>query len=310
MRFERVRSGLAETVHDVDVIAVDANGRDLFASGDPDRVFFHRSAIKPFQALAGQRLGLRLPNEHLAVACSSHGGHPVHIAIVRDMLRRHDRDPADLRTPPAWPLAPGARDALVARGHSEPLPIFHNCSGKHAGWLAACSVADLDPGTYTDPEHPLQRSIADIVADVTGGDVAPTGIDGCGAPTMRGTVRGLARAFARLSIDPEMATIATAMSSYGALVADNVRGDGRFAANWGGPSKVGAEGVFAASRHGVGIAAKARDGVEGVAVAAVLAAADHLGMVPNGTSAWLDDVARPPVFGGTDRVGTLEPVRS
>lgn len=305
MQFERVRSGLAETVHDVDVIAIDTDGRELFASGDPDRVFFHRSAIKPFQALAGHRLGLRLPSEHLAVACSSHGGHPVHVAIVREMLLCHGHTASDLRTPPSWPLAPAARDALANRGHVEPLPIFHNCSGKHAAWLAACTVADFDPRSYTEPDHPLQRAVVDVVADMTGAAVAPLGIDGCGAPTMRGTARGLARAFARLSTDAELRPIATAMATHGALVADNVRNDGRFAANWGGPSKVGAEGVFAASRLGVGIAAKARDGTDGIAVAAVMAAAGRLGMLPDGTRQWLDDVARPPVLGGTTRVGSL-----
>ena len=35
-------------------------------------------------------------------------------------------------------------EALI-RAHEEPCQIHNNCSGKHAGWLAACAVAGLDP---------------------------------------------------------------------------------------------------------------------------------------------------------------------
>ena len=306
MRFERVRSGLAETTHDVAVIAIDADGQELLVSGDVDRPLFHRSAIKPFQALAARRLGLDLPPEHLAITCASHGGYPAHLAMVEDILVRHDLDTGYLQTPAAWPLAPGARDAAIADGYRRPRPVFHNCSGKHAGWLASCVVAGLDTSTYRQPDHPLQRSALAIVADVCGIDPTPIGVDGCGAPTLRGNVRSLARGFSTLTTDAEMRPIADAMTAYGALVADNVRGDGRFGLSWGGPSKAGAEGVFAASRHGTAIVAKSWDGSSDIAVAAVLEAAVRLGLLPRGTAAWLDDVRHPPVLGGGDVVGRLE----
>lgn len=306
MRFQRVRSGLAETIHDAAVVAIDSNGSVVMASGDVDRPVFYRSAIKPFQALAVRRFGVDLPAEHLAVTCSSHGGYPAHLTIVHTILDRHGFTTADLRTPPAWPLSPRARDVVVARGYLRPLPEFHNCSGKHAGFLAACSVAGLDAASYDEPDHPLQRSIAGIVSEFAGTGIDPVGVDGCGTPTLRGTVTALGRAFSRLTTDPELTPIAGAMATYGALVADNVRGDGRFAVNWGGPAKIGAEGLFATSLHGVGIAAKAADGNAAVAVAAVIEAADRLGMLPSGTRAWLDDVRHEPVLGGGVHVGRLE----
>jgi L-asparaginase II len=306
VRFERVRSGLAETSHDVAAVALDAHGHELFTAGDVARPIFHRSAIKPFQALAARRFGLDLPPEHLAITCASHGGYPVHVAIVEDILRRRGLDSGSLRTPPDWPLAPGARVAAIAAGYRAPRPVFHNCSGKHAGWLAACAVAGLDPSTYTDADHPIQRSALAIVADMCGIDPTPVGIDGCGAPTLRGHVRSLARGFSALTTDPDMVPIAEAMTAYGALVADNVRGDGRFGLNWGGPSKAGAEGIFAASLHGIAIVAKSWDGSSDVAVAAVIEVADRIGLLPRGTAAWLDDVRHPPVRGGGEVVGRLE----
>jgi L-asparaginase II len=306
MRFARVRSGLAETHHDVACIAVDADGVVLFSSGEIDRPLYYRSAVKPFQTLTGLRVGLRLPAEHLAIACSSHGGHPVHLAIVEQILHDHGLSTLDLRTKPDMPWSDTARRLQCEAGRTAPRALFHNCSGKHAGWLAACAVAGWDTETYLDPTHPLQRSIVDIIADVTGIDPGPLGVDGCGAPTLRGTVVGLARGFSRLTTDPELAPIATAMTRFGALVADNLRGDGRIAVDWGGPTKVGAEGLIGLGRHGVGIAARSADGSDAVAAAAALEVADRLGMLPRASAEWLSQVRNPPVRGGREQVGALE----
>ncbi len=310
MRFARIRSGLVESVHDVSAIAVDDAGRTLYTSGDTDRPMFHRSAIKPFQALAASRLGLDLPREHLAVTCSSHRGYPVQVAIVERILSDHGLGPDALQCPPGWPWAQRARDAVVHEGTAAPERRFHNCSGKHAGWLAACSVAGLPTRSYLDPGHPLQRDILGIVTDLTGEDPEPVGIDGCGAPTLRGTVRGLARAFSRLTSEPELASIAAAMSQYPALVADNVGCEGRFAIAFGGPSKGGAEGAFAASLHGIGIAAKSDEGSDAMAVAATIEVARRIGVLPRSAAEHLEDCVRIPVIGASRQVGSLELVEA
>ncbi len=101
--------------------------------------------------------------------------------------------------PPDRPLAQEARDLQLARGNSRKERRFHNCSGKHAGLLAACTVAGWDTDSYLDLDHPIQQSIVAIVTDMTGLDTGPIGIDGCGAPTLRGTIGGLATAFSDLA---------------------------------------------------------------------------------------------------------------
>lgn len=184
--------------------------------------------------------------------------------------------------------------------------IFHNCSGKHAGWLAACTVAGWDTATYLEPKHPLQESIVEIVYDLSGIDPTPTGVDGCGAPTLRGSIRGLARAFSRLGSDPELAPMARAMTRFGALVADNTRPDGRTGAWWGGPQKTGAEGIFAMTRGGVSVATKSHSGKPEVAVAAALVAVQNVGALSPAMGAALVDQVQPPVFGGGRVVGRLE----
>ncbi|MGI9585835.1 MAG: asparaginase [Acidimicrobiia bacterium] len=305
MRFARVRSGLEESTHDVSVVAVDQFGSVLYRSGAIETPVYYRSAIKPLQALAGIRLGLQLPPEHLAVSCATHGGFPVHLAIVDQILSDHDLTREALRCTPGRPYTRRARQLQAERGNFAKERRFHNCSGKHAGWLAACAVAGLPRDSYLEPSHPIQRAIVDIVTDATGIDPAPIGIDGCGAPTLSGTIIGLATAFSRLTTDSEYAPIAEAMTRFGALVADNTRPDGRLAANWGGPSKIGAEGLFAMSREGTAIAAKSHEGNQSIAVSAALVAASTLGMMNSGAAEWLEDVSNPPVFGGGRIVGRM-----
>jgi L-asparaginase II len=303
MRLARVRSGLPESFDNVAVIALDTDGNTLFSSGSVDQEMFYRSAIKPFQAIAARRFGLDLPQEHLAISCASHGGYPAHLAIVAKILSDHGFTAADLLCTHGRPLALDADRYQASRGHTAPERIFHNCSGKHAGLLAACAVADLDPRTYLDPHHPLQIATLETMRDYSDADSRPVGVDGCGTPTLRGTVRTLASAFARLSVDPAAQPVVTAMTAYGALVADNVRPDGRLAATWGGPVKVGAEGSVAFSRHGVAVAAKSESGTSAMAVAAALHAAQIVGVLGEPMASGLRNEISPPVFGGGRQVG-------
>lgn len=303
MRLARVRSGLSESFDNVAVIALDADGNTLFSSGSVDEQIFYRSAKKPFQAIAARRLGLDLPPEHLAVSCASHGGYPVHLAVVGQILDDYGYTAADLQCTPGRPLAPDADRYQASRGRTAPERIFHNCSGKHAGWLAACSVAGLDPRTYLDPHHPLQELVIETMREYSGVDPRPVGVDGCGAPTLRGTVRTLATGFARLMVEPEAQPVVTAMATYGALVADNVRPDGRLAISWGGPVKVGAEGSIAFAHHDIAIAAKSESGNSAMAVAAALHAAQVVGVLNDSMASALRDEISPPVFGAGRQVG-------
>ncbi len=240
------------------------------------------------------------------MSCSSHGGFPVHIAIVRSILAGAGLSKNDLKNATGRPASREADRMLAARGHTHRESLIHNCSGKHAGWLAACVTAGWDTESYVDIDHPLQRSIVEIMREFSDVEPEPVGVDGCGAPTMRGTVRGLARAFQRLGTDPEMAPIASAMTRFGALVSDNVLPWGRIAIEWGGPVKDGAEGSIALVRQGVGIAAKSRSGNKVAAAAAVLEVAARLGLLTDAMNEALEDVRSPAVIGADRAVGSWE----
>ncbi len=308
MRAETTRSGLAESTNRTSAIAVDAHGSVLLEWGDVDRPVFYRSSIKPFQATASLEAGAVLAPESVAVTCASHSGSPAHLAHVRAILAGVGLDEHALQTPPSWPLATPSLARLQRAGHRAPRRLFHNCSGKHSGWLAASRAAGYPIDDYLAPDHPLQVASREIVHEATAIDPGPRGVDGCGAPTLRGSIRGLARGFASLTSSPRFSTAVTAMSRFPSLVGGNTFPDGALAAWWPGPLKGGAEGLLAAGRDGIGIATKSEAGSRSIAAMAMMEAMRRLGALSDAALAALEDVARPPVFGGGRVVGRIEPI--
>lgn len=301
-----VRSGLVESRHPVTVVAVDGSGAAIFRSGDDlDTPFFMRSAAKPFQAVVAQRRGAALAPEQLAVAAGSHGGQPVHVALVEEMLASAGLGAADLLCPPAEPSSEGARRRAAAAGEGA-RRLFHNCSGKHAAMLRAC-VARGWPLDYARPDHPLQEEIRAEVALSTGETPDPVGVDGCGVPTFRTTTAGLARAFARLATDPALVAVADAVARFAPLTCDGDRAEAELARWSHSAVKGGAQGcIGVAWRGGLGIAAKCWTGEGAPAAAAAAAVLRRLGLLSDHAWEMLAGVAHPVVEGGGRPVGSLE----
>ncbi|HKJ56444.1 MAG TPA: asparaginase [Nitriliruptoraceae bacterium] len=191
------RSGFIESRHFGHAAVVDDTGALVRSVGDPDTPCFPRSSLKPFQAAAVLLAGADLVEAPLAIAAASHRGHPDHVALVTQVLADIGLSVEDLQTPPALPSEEWAR-ARVLRADGAPTRVAMNCSGKHAGMLAACVAAGWDPATYRDPDHPLQRLARRVVEMATGVEVVHVGVDGCGAPLFSTTIRGLATAMGTL----------------------------------------------------------------------------------------------------------------
>jgi L-asparaginase II len=195
---EVVRSGFVEGHHHGSVLAVDPEDKVRYERGDVSSPILPRSSNKPLQALAMLRAGLSLDGELLALACASHSGEDFHVDGVRRILAGAGLDESALQNPPGWPLDDEIRDELVRRGGTRSR-LHMNCSGKHAAMLATCVANGWPTETYLDPDHPLQRAIARTFAELTGEPVAHVAIDGCGAPLLATSLRGLARAFSTLA---------------------------------------------------------------------------------------------------------------
>lgn len=304
MRVEVVRSGLVEAVHEVAVAVTDPEGRVVASSGDVDRRFFARSSVKPFQAHVARSLGAALEGRVLAIACSSHAGRPDQLELVDAVLAAAGLSAGDLATPASLPSSPTALMGLAA--DTAPTPRFHNCSGKHAGLLAACRAAGWPTVGYADPGHPAQRAVEEAVVDAVGGRLGEPGIDGCGFPTHEVSAVGLGAAFARLAVDPGFGPERAAIVTHPELIGDVGRPDGVVAAGLGFPAKVGAEGCFgiAVPGLGLGIGMKAWDGAGRALGPATIAVLAHLGVDLGGSESELE-VA---VLGSGRRVGTVRAI--
>lgn len=278
---EIVRSGFVEGRHYGSAVALAADGSVALEVGDTTGPVLPRSCNKPLQALGMLRAGLDLDGELLALACASHSGEQFHVDGVRRILATAGLDESALQTPPDWPLADDVRDEVLRAG-GRPSPLLMNCSGKHAAMLATCVANDWPLDSYLSPDHPLQRTIATTFAELTGEAVEVTAIDGCGAPLLSTSLRGLARAFATLatSDDPGCRRIAVAMRAHPAYVSGSTRDERTLlTAVPGAIGKAGAESCYAvALADGRAFALKVDDGAPRARPVVMAALLERLGV--------------------------------
>lgn len=297
---ELVRSGFVESVHHGSVVVTAPDGTVRAAVGDVAEPVYPRSSNKPLQALGMLRAGLDVADDDLALTCASHSGEPEHVERALTLLEKAGLDEDALQCPPDTPRGEPAGERRRAA---------MNCSGKHAGMLAACVSAGWPTATYTDPGHPLQVLIAETVSGMTGESIAWTGVDGCGAPLLAYSLTGLARAFGRLVTadagDP--ARVAGAMRAHPWLVAGTGREDTVLMnAVPGLLMKGGAEGVHAfALGDGTAVALKIADGNARAREPILVEALRLLGEKPTGEAVERMAVGAGVVTGADRDVGSL-----
>jgi L-asparaginase II len=206
--------------------------------GDPSLAFWFRSAAKPIQAIPFVEGYGDLDDAEVAIACASHHAEPAQLEAVRCVLGRAGATVEDLENG----VQEGRPDGKLG----------HNCSGKHAGMLAACHANGWPPHPYRDPGHPLQRRIAELMG------TREIAVDGCGVPTFATTLaaaaelltRTPARIGAAMRARPELVG-----ASSGSLDTELMQ----LADGW--IAKGGAEGLLcAAHEDGRGLALKCADG--------------------------------------------------
>ena len=261
---EVVRSGMRESVHYGAVVGLSSEGEISYARGPVHDPMFPRSAAKPFQALAMLRAGADLRSGALAIAAGSHGGEDLHVAEVERVLASAGLTADALLCPEDVPGGTAARNAFYAEGRS-PSRLYMNCSGKHAGMLAACVAQGWRTDDYLDPEHPLQLLVREAVEDVCRERVAHTAVDGCGAPQLAVSLVGLARGLRNMRLAPEGGherAVPEAMSAHPEYVSGTDRIDTELMRRLPGlVSKIGADGVLVLSvPTGETVAVKISDG--------------------------------------------------
>ena len=323
------RGELVESTHPGLVVVADVTGRLLACHGDSEHAAYFRSAAKPFQAVplveSGAADVFGFGPEELALACASHDATPAHQRGVARMLDKIGLDEDALRCGVAPPPDPqeAARITLGLKAQSQ---LQCECSGEHAGMLAACLHLGYPLESYTEPDHPLQARIREVVAQVLRlpEDDLVIGTDGCRIPTFAAPVASFAVAYATLA-DPKQAPagagrelakslerLREAMTAHPTLVGGEETLDSDIMALSQGHivAKLGAEGLLclAVPERGLGIAIAADDGSSRALGPAAVAVIEQLDLA---TSAVVDTLRERHVetvktFGG-ESVGEMCP---
>lgn len=333
------RSGFIESRHIGSAVVLDPDGSPLISLGAPDAAVFTRSSLKPLQAISAMSLGAQLDGQSAALAAASHKSEAGHVKVVESMLETAGLSVSDLQCPSAHPADGAFRRELQERARAQGdentdprSPLYFNCSGKHAAFLAAARAIGADTSTYLSPDHPVQQKVAEVVETLAGESPSAVGIDGCGAPVFALSLTGLARAVGRVirmgSADGAVEETAGPWTAYEreartlteAVFADpwTIEGHGRpnstVIDRLGVFAKGGAEGVIVmATRTGYAVAVKCLDGssrATGFVALTLLQRSGAFDAEPGAASAPENDTVEAviaaitdPITGGTDSEG-------
>lgn len=274
---EVTRGNAVESTHLVDVYIADHTGNSVATYGDADLHIYPRSSNKSLQALplveSGAADAFGFEDKHLALACSSHNGQPMHTQAAAEMLDRAGLDKTCLECGAQLPKDPKDQAQLVRDG-IEVQPIHNNCSGKHSGFLAFAKHMGFETRGYIGFSHSVQKEIAGTLEAVTGAKHGADnyGIDGCSIPTYMTPLKNLAIAYAKFGVGDDasqlrsktMVRLRDACLKHPEMVAGDNRVCTQLMQTLGNRAfvKVGAEGVYTMSlpELGLGVAMKARDG--------------------------------------------------
>ncbi len=271
------RGDVIEAQHCATVAVVDAEGKLTHYLGDPEMIYMTRSAVKPFQALPLVRTGgfdqFKFTPEHLAVMCASHNGNDKHREVVLSALQQAGNRPEDLQCGTHLPIHMRLKGLRPEHGEDKD-PLRHNCSGKHAGFLALARYMGVPDADYINPQSKSQQLVKEAVGEICEfpAEQISVGVDGCSAPVFSMRVRNLAVGFKNLAIPQSkdartrqaLRRIKEAMTTHPFLVAGEGRFDYDFMRSFpgNGVSKVGAEAIqgMGFSDPPIGICVKIRDG--------------------------------------------------
>ncbi len=292
----RWRGNAIESRHRGAVAVVDIKGRSVLEFGDVRQHVFPRSAIKFLQAIPFVESGaveqFGLDERHIAMACASHNGEPIHVGLARDWLERLGASHNDLECGACMPMDEATAFELLGEGRG-PERLHNNCSGKHLGLLSTCVVCKDELRNYRLYNHVAQQRWFEVVESFSKLRVAqlPWGYDGCAIPTLALPLHRVATAMARFgdvsglqgARRDAVSRIHQSLTAHPYLVAGRDRLDTDLMQQLAPRifAKVGADGVFTAClpEAGIGIALKIDDGRDSAARVALGAVLVSLGLV-------------------------------
>ncbi len=277
-----------ESIHTGHIVVVDASLKIVLQVGNPQTATYLRSAAKPFQALPllGDHIdeAFGLSPREMALICASHNGEAFHVEAAASILKKCGLAPEQLLCGIHRPLGV---DLGVVQESASYHVLQNNCSGKHAGMLAACQLHGWPVATYIEPTHPHQKRILATLSEWSGLAESQIGVevDGCSVPVFYLPLVNIAQMYANLATQAaEIERVYALMWQNAEMVAGTFRFDTELMRTLKGKvvTKTGAEGLQClAVRHPrpLGIAIKISDGNKRAIPPIVLKLLWHLGVV-------------------------------
>jgi len=250
-----IRGSNIESIHKIHAVVTDKKGRVLMCAGNPEYKSFIRSALKPFQAIpfvsSGAASKINNSAKSIALACGSHSGSTLHSREAFKILWEYDIDINNLKCP-----------------RLKSSSLEHNCSGKHAAFLATCKKMNWPLESYLKGDHPLQKEIFRIVSELLEIPLSEINAerDDCGAPTLYLKLIEMSKLYALLSSseNAELEQICRAITTNPIMISDdNIFDTEIIKASHGQViGKGGAEGIQCLCKvnEGIGLALKVEDG--------------------------------------------------
>lgn len=198
------RGGILENIHIGQLSCVNDAKEEIYSVGQNQQPVYFRSASKPFQAIpifltgAIQKWGIT--PEESALFMASQRGEIYHQERLQSLLEKLPFQEEQLICAASYPLNEGAKEHYIHEGH-EKRKLYHNCAGKHLGFLTACLANDYPLANYCDINHPLQQQIKSCIMELSEvtEDQLIIGVDGCGAPNFAIPLPNMAIAYLKLA---------------------------------------------------------------------------------------------------------------
>lgn len=277
---EEYRGGLLDLVHEGYVCVVDENGRVVYHAGDPKAKVYYRSASKPVQALPviAHRLDEKygLTEEETVIFSGSHLAEDFHIRTLRSIIQKAGLREDDLIMKPTVPGAKYADEERIRAG-LPPLPIYHNCSGKHLALMLLQRALGGDVRDYWRVDSKGQKEVLrtmSVLSEYPEDDFT-IGIDGCGVPVFACPMENIATAYKNLACIDTIRdeTLRDAAARYVPRIHKYpllIRGTGYLCSRINEDANIiakgGANGVYGIGlkKERLGISFKVKDGAESV----------------------------------------------
>lgn len=319
------RGEYLESTHDLHIAVVNNEGKLLCSYGNPHRLTFPRSSMKPFQAVPLIEIGaadaFRFSQAELSLSCASHSGEKFHREVVLTILDKIGLDEGALQCGTHIPRDMESYKQLIREG-KELTPVFSNCSGKHSGMLATAVHMKEAVSTYREITHPVQQRILEAIEDICkmAKDQIQLSVDGCGVPVHQLPLNHVAIGFAKLAkpnrtVSPNRAAvlkrIRNAMIQHPEMVGGTDRFDTDLIKAFDGRvvTKAGAEAVqcIGLVEEGIGIAIKVEDGGVRATSVAAMEVLKQLGLGNEQIYETLKDYVNAPVLNArNDTIGVIK----